>query len=435
MVIVLGTVFPTLTHAAVFDSVTNAGTYTADSRLISSTNSQRWKSSSTSTLNYYCSLIGSLETWTGSYKLSLWETNGFPTYTFATELASSTISASGYGDRWVCFDFDAIQIENEHTYMVNMEVVSGNDLNWRGKTPSPSNSLYVIGASASTWVGSTFFFTAGDTPYSQALENDTLGVSLIAEPSEDFDTIASTTIPIQFLYYLDTEDNYTQYVLSLYNHVTGAYTNATGTLSSTATGAHIVQNATTTVPNAGTYTLTIGIKKPNQPFSVTVGRTYDVTFNAVSQSVVAPPPAGINNTYASTSCAINFLGTFSLSECMSYLFIPSSNIYSLYGNIPTILGTKFPFSYITSVQDTWKGLNNVAGEAPVLEYNLHDIGIGSTTPLGNFLPNFEIFSEETISTYLPPTILDLFKGLVATVLVLLTFLNIYSHSMRLLRNT
>ena len=206
-------------------------------------------------------------------------------------------------------------------------------------------------------------------------------------------------------------------------------------LPSTTTGVFNHAYPNNTFSN-GSWSVTWWLQDPTNTYG-TVGRPIETTFsiNATTSFFQTPTIQGINTSYASTSCAINFLGTFSLSECVRYLIIPSSNIYSLYGNIPKLLGSKFPFSYITSIQNTWKELTASAGTAPTLTYSLHDIGIGSTTPLGNFLPNVEIFSEATVTTYLNPTILEIFKSLVATVLIALTFLNIYAHSMRLLKHT
>jgi len=403
----------------------------------------RWQAVTTGVYDTVCLNMGASGGWSGTYKLERAITNGWPTYTSAVSATSSntmTLSGAGYG--MSCFEWtDEISVTAGDTTRLTLVEVTGTQVEFGVGNVNPYPSLngkkfvYSGSTNGATWTGYAPAIYIGKGVPADILENNRLGISGIASPSEDFQTFSTTTIPVEFVYYLDEEEAYTKYILTLYNFVTGAYSNSTGTLSSVATLQHLIQTTSLTVPNAGTYTLTIGILKPNSPHNLTVGATYDVTFNAVSQSVPVPPPIAINTTYASTSCAINFLGSFSLSECVGYLLVPSSNIYNLYGGIPTLLGTKFPFSYITSVQNTWKDLSIVNGTAPVLNYNLHDLGLGSTTPLGNLMPNFELFSEDTVTTYLNPTILDLFKSLVATVLVLLTFLNIYAHSMRLLRHT
>lgn len=55
-------------------------------------------------------------------------------------------------------------------------------------------------------------------------------------------------------------------------------------------------------------------------------------------------------TFASTTCAINFLGTFNLSDCLGYLFIPSTASSSPLSNLRSLsLANSFPFAYAYQV--------------------------------------------------------------------------------------
>jgi len=51
------------------------------------------------------------------------------------------------------------------------------------------------------------------------------------------------------------------------------------------------------------------------------------------------------DTYASTTCAINFLGGFSLSDCMGYLFTPNESIRDKQVALQSQVQGTFPFSY------------------------------------------------------------------------------------------
>jgi len=125
--------------------------------------------------------------------------------------------------------------------------------------------------------------------------------------------------------------------------------------------------------------------------------------------------------YASTSCAISFAGTFNLNDCVGYLFTPTQNVGLTYQGISTDFQQKFPFSYFYSIANTWQNLNaGASGQSPTYTYDFADLGIGSTTPMGNLLPNITVFSASTTEEYFPTGTFDLLKGL-AQIAIILTF--------------
>jgi len=70
-------------------------------------------------------------------------------------------------------------------------------------------------------------------------------------------------------------------------------------------------------------------------------------------------------------------------------------------NLFQSLGKKIPFGYAVEVYDLVSSSTRVAQNSatPLVSIKLHDIGLGSTSPVGNFLPNIEL-STTTIGHYL-----------------------------------
>lgn len=89
----------------------------------------------------------------------------------------------------------------------------------------------------------------------------------------------------------------------------------------------------------------------------------------------------------------------------SFLFLPDPTILNTFTSIPETVSTKFPFSWLTQTQTIYNSLTATTTEnvSPVI-LNLHNLGIGSTTPMGNILPNFTILSKDTIKYYIPANV-------------------------------
>jgi len=148
------------------------------------------------------------------------------------------------------------------------------------------------------------------------------------------------------------------------------------------------------------------------------------------------PPANFDaplvNGADASACVFNF--DFSISDCFSYIFLPSSNLFTNYTSLPTLLSSKFPFSYFASIVATWKTLTDDNSNAsPTMALNLNDLDIGSTTPLGNFLPNFTFFSASTTKAYFPTGVFDAFKALASAALVLTLFSDIFFTTRNLIK--
>jgi len=134
--------------------------------------------------------------------------------------------------------------------------------------------------------------------------------------------------------------------------------------------------------------------------------------------------------YTSDLCDLNLNpfaeSTFSVSGCMGYLFIPGENTFSQYASLRTQLETKFPFSYFFSMRDVWLGLRQ-ATSTPAVSYsiNLHDMGYGSTTPIGNIIPNINALSTTTIRKYLSDSNYNALMTLASAIIWLLGFAYIW----------
>lgn len=126
---------------------------------------------------------------------------------------------------------------------------------------------------------------------------------------------------------------------------------------------------------------------------------------------------------------------FSRGLCVAgvFLFIPSAQTLGQYSQLKDTLGVKFPFSYVVSATDTWKELTaSSTANAPTWTYDFGDLGFGSTTPMGNILPNITVFSSSTVTQYFPTGTFDLLRGLASIALILGLIADIFFTSRNLM---
>lgn len=194
---------------------------------------------------------------------------------------------------------------------------------------------------------------------------------------------------------------------------------------------NVPTNLSTSTPSLadGKYTTTVTLVRgdeynfPNGPALNDPSLRYfnpgtQTTFGIGNQNFVATPVFSSSSfAYASTSCAISFSGSFSLSDCLGYVLLPSQNWLANYTALPTQFGNTFPFSYMTSAQATWNTLVASSTEnAPAYNFNFHNLGIGSTTAMGNILPNTQAFGASTTEAYFPPGTFNTLKALIAAII-------------------
>jgi len=128
----------------------------------------------------------------------------------------------------------------------------------------------------------------------------------------------------------------------------------------------------------------------------------------------------LDNIGASISTGICNVGVF--------LFIPSSNAIAQWQSLASSTAEKIPFSYVYEIYSDVSGLVATTTEnLPTYEAPLADLTIGSTTSIGNILPNLTFLSAATIGTYLPAGIHDALFLLARAAIWVFTALILYSR--------
>lgn len=120
--------------------------------------------------------------------------------------------------------------------------------------------------------------------------------------------------------------------------------------------------------------------------------------------------------------------TFATAICSAFvfMFIPSPDIMNNYVQLPTLISQRFPVSWVFAVRSTVLNTSATSSIAmPVYSFNLKNLGLGSTTPIGNMLPNFVAFSSSTILFYFPLSLWNIGQVLIAAGLWLTLGWSIY----------
>lgn len=279
-----------------------------------------------------------------------------------------------------------------------------------------------------TWYYYNFVRTGG--VWAGGATTDT-GSRVISVSQPALYSTTTSPVPITYTYVLDGHDPITGLGITAKRQTTLETKTFYQDLPDTSVGTHV---ATTSVylTGDGTYTLSLDLNdySSSVPGSPThfVNRPASTVFGLNSNDNVTTVTFGAayQTQYASSSCQVNFTGSFSLSDCFGYLFVPGTNVFSAYTVLPSQLSTRFPFSYLSSIQNTWAGLTaSSTANSPTYQFELHDLGIGSTTALGNILPNATVFSASTTKQYFPPGIFDLLKSLAAVAIWLGFFADVF----------
>jgi len=117
----------------------------------------------------------------------------------------------------------------------------------------------------------------------------------------------------------------------------------------------------------------------------------------------------------------------------SFLFVPNSQTLAQFTSIPQQIGNVFPFSYVSSAVATWQTLAaSSTANAPLYQYKLADLGIGSTTPMGNILPNIDVMSSSTVTHFFPPAVFAAMKTLAGFAILMVLVADIFFTSRNLM---
>jgi len=125
------------------------------------------------------------------------------------------------------------------------------------------------------------------------------------------------------------------------------------------------------------------------------------------------------STASSTGFFSSAASDFGVAICyaLSFLFVPSNDSVANFSALSSTTLEKFPFSWGYGIYNLWTNLATSSGNnLAQVSIPLHDLGIGSTTAMGNILPNFVALSSTTVLTYMSQAQLDVFKNIIRVVL-------------------
>lgn len=129
-------------------------------------------------------------------------------------------------------------------------------------------------------------------------------------------------------------------------------------------------------------------------------------------------------------------GTFSYGLCKvsSYVFVPSPESVNQFSSLASTTRGVLPFGYIYKILDAWSSLvASSTQNAPTYSMNFGGLGLGSTTALGNVLPDITAFSSTTVKQYFPPGTFDLLKFLAGLAIFAVLFADIFFTIRNLLK--
>lgn len=186
--------------------------------------------------------------------------------------------------------------------------------------------------------------------------------------------------------------------------------------------------------------------QPEPLFSFTPGLG-----NIVASTTTIPSSllnfGGVSTTTASTYCdanvpldnsniiqaTITFLPN-GLCKLGFFLVVPAPESVNQFTTLASTTQERFPFSYFTKIATAWDGLvASSTANSPTFSFNLHSLGIGSTTALGNILPDTQVFGASTTLEYFPPGTFDTLKALAGIALLLTLIADIFFSVKRMMK--
>jgi hypothetical protein len=118
----------------------------------------------------------------------------------------------------------------------------------------------------------------------------------------------------------------------------------------------------------------------------------------------------------------------------SFLVIPDVSAINQFSGVPDLARERIPFSYVSGVANTWSSLTaSSSANAPTYVLNFHDLGLGSTTAIGDFIPNVTVFSSSTVEHFFPTGTFEALKTLAGIAIVLGLFLDIFFTARNMIR--
>jgi len=123
-----------------------------------------------------------------------------------------------------------------------------------------------------------------------------------------------------------------------------------------------------------------------------------------------------------------------LCRLTTYLVLPTTDSINQFADLRADTMERFPFSYVNSVYGTWTALTaSSTANSPSFTYSLHDLTLGSTTPIGNILPNIEVFSSTTVQEYFPASTFAVMKALAGIAILLTLIADIFFTTKKMMK--
>lgn len=239
----------------------------------------------------------------------------------------------------------------------------------------------------------------------------------IVQPSPAYSTTTSP-VTVEFDYYQASTSPAiaTSYVLNFVHTLSGETKTLYDNLSTTYTSDGVYSQSTSTSLTSGTWKvqarLTVANSAtPNFPSvyfnpSCTSNGPCDTSYFGIDYNdnvtTVDFGPV-VSTQYASTSCNVNFLGTFNMNDCVGYLITPSENVFLPYQSLSTELESRMPFIFAYQILDIRDALYSASSTASST--------LSVSTPLGTIT-----FLSQTMIANVP------FSPLIKTILTALLYL-------------
>jgi len=151
----------------------------------------------------------------------------------------------------------------------------------------------------------------------------------------------------------------------------------------------------------------------------------DLAIIATSSSLFGDSSSTLEN--ISNQCADSGnIFTKALCRAFTFLWIPNPTVLNQYTEIGPQLATKFPLSWFYQIQTEINTVSTTTLSSPTWTMNFHDIGIGSSTPMGNILPNLIVFSSSTVKHYISESNWNALMTLAAAAIWLGAFYTLYA---------
>jgi len=156
--------------------------------------------------------------------------------------------------------------------------------------------------------------------------------------------------------------------------------------------------------------LTSGGSQPSGDYGLSLCTTFACT-NLITTSLGATSTAlgHLQDVSASSTlaqiqdqCSDGNFFTNAICVSFSYLFIPSEQTLNDFASLASTSAAKFPISWFYGVRTALSQAQATStSNMSDISFNLASVGLGSTTAIGNVLPNVEVFSTSTITHFMP----------------------------------